>query len=115
MTESPKKRALIVRNFKDEGTGQRFEKDATPLIDAGAFANYEAAGLVTTPPPTKAAAAPKAPAAPKSAKATKPRAKAKAASKPKSKPTAPAAPAAAPIAPAQPDTPPAGGADPAAV
>lgn len=102
MTDSPKKRALIVRNFKNEGTGERFVKDATPLLDAGTFANYEAAGLVTTPPPVKAASKAQA------VKTAKPRAKAKAAaSKPKSKPTA--APAPAPIVPVQPDTPPAGG------
>ena len=104
MTDSPKKRALIVRNFKNEGTGESFAKDTTPLIDAGAFANYEAAGLVTTPPTAKAATATKG------AKPTKARTKAKVASKPKSKPT----PAPAPVAPAQPDTPPAGGADQAA-
>lgn len=106
MTDTPKKRALVVRGFKNEGTGERFAKDETPLLDAGTFANYEAAGLVTAAPPTK-----KTEAAPQ---AKKPRSKAKVASKPKSKPAAPAAPAPAPIVPAQPDVPPAGVADQAA-
>lgn len=61
MSDPQKKRALILRSFKDEGTGESFEKDATPMIDAGAFGNYEAAGLVGTPPPAKKAAAKTAP------------------------------------------------------
>lgn len=90
MTDSPKKRALVVRDFDDEGTGERFTKNSTPLINAGAFANYEAAGLITAAPTAK----PKQPS------------KLKAAAKPKSKPKAPAAPASA--APAeQPETSPA--------
>lgn len=41
-----KKKALVLRNFNDAGTGDRFTKGDTPLIDAGAFANYVAAGLI---------------------------------------------------------------------
>ena len=55
MADTPKKRALVVRSFNVAGTNQRFQKGATPLIDAGAFANYEAAGLVTAAPAAKAA------------------------------------------------------------
>lgn len=92
MSETPKKRAEIVSAFTDHGTGERFEAGATPLIDAGAFANYEAAGLVRTPS-TKKAADTKAPA-----------------KKPIRKRTARAsAPAAAPV-PAEPAPAPAAGA-----
>lgn len=59
MSDTPKKRAFIVRSFNVEGTGERFQKGSTPLIDAGAYGNYEAAGLVTAPPATKAARATK--------------------------------------------------------
>jgi hypothetical protein len=60
-----KKRALIKRDFEDAGTGESFTKGDTLLIDAGAFGNYEAAGLVATPPAKKAPAKPKAKAAAK--------------------------------------------------
>ena len=45
MTE-PKKRAEVISAFNDAGTGERYAIGDTPLIEAGAFANYEAAGLV---------------------------------------------------------------------
>lgn len=72
MTDTPKKRAFIRRNFTDEGTGASFTKGDTPLIDAGAYGNYEAAGLVTAPPVSNAASAPKPAATPK--RAAKPKA-----------------------------------------
>lgn len=87
MTDTPKRRAFIVRNFTDEGTGESFTKGATPLLDAGVYGNYEAAGLVTAPPVTKASRAPKPAAQPKD--------------KPKAKPKGARAPAAAKV-PAQP-------------
>ncbi|APZ98068.1 hypothetical protein BWQ93_05925 [Sphingopyxis sp. QXT-31] len=69
MTDSPKKRAFIIASFNDNGTGESFTAGETPLIDAGAYGNYEAAGLVGTPPvaskPAKAKAAPKKAAKPK--------------------------------------------------
>lgn len=82
MTDTPKKRAFIARRFTDRGTGASFEAGATPLLDAGTFANYEAAGLLGTPP----ASAPKesTPTAPK----PKTPKKAKTTSKPKAKPSA---------------------------
>jgi len=46
MTESARKRAFVLRSFTDAGTEENFEADSTPLIELGAFANYEAAGLV---------------------------------------------------------------------
>lgn len=55
-----KKRAEVITSFKDEGTGERFEAGATPLIEAGAFDNYEAAGLVRAPTASaKSAVAPR--------------------------------------------------------
>ena len=41
-----KKKALVVRDFTDAGSGESFAKGDTPLIGVGAFANYEAAGLI---------------------------------------------------------------------
>lgn len=38
---------IPTRDFRDEGTGQRFSKGRPHRFEAGAFANYEAAGLVT--------------------------------------------------------------------
>lgn len=93
MTDTPRKRALVVRSFDDEGTGASFKKDDTPLLDAGVYANYEAAGLVTAPPVTKTTSAPKPGAKPKG--------------KPKAKPKAVRTPAAAKV-PAQPVIAPAG-------
>ena len=93
MTGTPRKRALVARSFTDEGTGESFTKGATPLIDAGAYGNYEAAGLVTAAPVTKAASVPKP--------AAKPKSKAKA--KPKPAPKVPAQPVAAPVADAAAD------------
>lgn len=88
MTDTPRKRALVVRSFNDEGTGASFQKDDTPLLDAGTFGNYEAAGLVTAAPAAKATSTPKLAAKPKG----KPKAKAKAA------PKVPAQPVVAPPA-----------------
>ncbi len=42
----PKKRAFVPNDFTDAGTGARHLAGSTPMIEAGAFGNYEAAGLV---------------------------------------------------------------------
>lgn len=55
MAETARKKAHILSSFNDIGTGQRFTAGDTPMIDAGAYANYEAAGLVGAPPPTRSA------------------------------------------------------------
>lgn len=94
MTDTHRKRALVVRSFNDEGTGARFKKDDTPLLDAGTFGNYEAAGLVTAAPPAKATSTPKP--------AAKPKIKAK--PMPKTAPKVPAQPVAAPLADVAADT-----------
>lgn len=76
MSDVTKKRARILGTFKDEGTGESFKSGDKPLLEAGQFANYEAAGLAEAAPAAKAAA--RAPAKPKSkskskaARATKP-------------------------------------------
>ncbi|RST30160.1 hypothetical protein HMF7854_04455 [Sphingomonas ginkgonis] len=44
--KTTKTKALVLRDFTDAGTGENFTKDATPSIESGVFANYEAAGLV---------------------------------------------------------------------
>ncbi len=80
MTVTSKKRAYIASRFTDHGTGEKFEVGDTPMLDAGTYANYEAAGLIGTPPPAAAKASPAKPSA-------KPKA-AKKASKPKAKPAA---------------------------
>lgn len=49
MSEQAKVKAHVIRDFKDEGTGESFKADSTPTFEAGAFANYEAAGLVRKP------------------------------------------------------------------
>jgi len=55
MSDSTKKRALALRNFKNEGTGENVKKDTTLLLDAGTYANYLAAGLISEKVPEKAA------------------------------------------------------------
>jgi hypothetical protein len=57
MTEVARRKAHVVRAFKDAGTGERFEVGSTPLLDAGAYANFEAAGLIRAPDPAPRAAA----------------------------------------------------------
>lgn len=37
--------AFIIRSFKDDGTKERFEKDAVVPISIGAFGNYAACDL----------------------------------------------------------------------
>lgn len=72
MSETSKKKGFIVSSFKDEGTGESFTAGTTPLIDIGAYMNYEAAGLVRVPDPPR----PASKAAPAKAKArTKPAAR----------------------------------------
>ena len=46
MTAPAKKKAHVISSFTDAGTGESFTADETPMIEAGSFANYEAAGLV---------------------------------------------------------------------
>lgn len=50
-----RKQALVLSSFSDKGTGEDFVRGATVSIEAGTFANYEAAGLVC-PAPAKATA-----------------------------------------------------------
>lgn len=93
MSDTPKtKKALIVSDFNDAGTGASYVAGNTHFIETGAHANYEAAGLVSAPPPekTKSVARPKRPA------------KAKTAAKPSAKPVDDAK-APEPAAAAQPD------------
>lgn len=64
-----KKRALIHRDFTDSGTGESFAKGDTPMLTLGQHANYEAAGLIGTPPPVeKSPAKPKSKSKPRAAK-----------------------------------------------
>ena len=46
MSDGAKKRAHVLKPFKDEGTGQSYKAGDTPMIDAGSFGNYKAAELV---------------------------------------------------------------------
>lgn len=39
----------VLKPFKDAGSGQSYKKGQRPEIEEGAAANYEAAGLVSTP------------------------------------------------------------------
>lgn len=90
MPDTSKKRALILSSFTDNGTGESFTAGDTPLIDSGAYGNYEAGGLVGAPPvATKPAAKPKPKPAAKPVRKVKPKAAAP-------------APSPAPIIPAQP-------------
>ena len=94
------KRALILSDFTDAGTGESFTAGNTPMIESGAHANYKAAGLVGTPAATH----------PTSRTTTKPKAKAK-----RKAATAIAEPAPAPApAPAEPAGPSSEASDPAA-
>jgi len=47
-----KKKGYAQRNFRDAGTEQSFKAGDPVDIDAGSFANYEAAGLVGAKKPT---------------------------------------------------------------
>ncbi len=49
MSDTKKKDAFIIRNFRDAGTERAFTSGAIELIDEGSFANYKAAGLVREP------------------------------------------------------------------
>lgn len=48
------KKALILRDFKDAGTGRSFKKGAEAELPEGVFDNYAAAGLVEAAPTEKA-------------------------------------------------------------
>lgn len=50
MTDTPRKRAQVLRPFNDIGTGERFAAGASITLDDGRFANYAAAGLVAAAP-----------------------------------------------------------------
>lgn len=50
---SVKKKGFAQRNFNDAGTGQRFKSGQAVELDAGTYANYEAAGLVGSTKPKK--------------------------------------------------------------
>lgn len=56
-----KKKGYALRTFSDAGTGETFEGGKEHLFDAGAHANYLAAGLIGEPPvepaPAKVASA----------------------------------------------------------
>lgn len=52
---SAKKKGFALRNFHDAGTEQNFKGGDAVEVDAGAYANYEAAGLVGDKKPSKAA------------------------------------------------------------
>jgi hypothetical protein len=86
-----KKKGYILRDFNDAGTGESYTAGSDPvLIDAGAFANFAAAGLVSASAPEGAD---------ESVIATR-QAKPRARSKPKAKaaPTAATTPSPAPEA-----------------
>lgn len=57
-------RAHVIRDFNNSGTGERFTEGKTVEIEAGEFANYEAAGLVRAVASHDTKAAPDAKAAP---------------------------------------------------
>lgn len=44
------KKGYALRSFKDAGTGQRFEGEKEHDFEPGAYANYEAAGLIGEKP-----------------------------------------------------------------
>lgn len=46
MSDTKTKKAFVIRDFSDAGTDEIHLAGATPSIEVGAFANYEAAGLV---------------------------------------------------------------------
>jgi hypothetical protein len=48
MTDKTKS-AVIVKDFRDAGTEERFTKGATVKLSEGAFHNYQTAGLVRAP------------------------------------------------------------------
>lgn len=50
---SVKKKGFAQRNFNDAGTGQRFKSGEPVDLDAGVYANYEAAGLVGSTKPKR--------------------------------------------------------------
>lgn len=50
MSATPKKRALVLRPFQNAATKEKFKKHDKPLIDVGAFASFNAAGLVDDAP-----------------------------------------------------------------
>ncbi len=56
MTEA-RKRAFIVSSFTDAGTRKSYVAGTTRKIPAGAFANYEAAGLVLEKAPAASSVA----------------------------------------------------------
>lgn len=57
MTSKTPKKGFALRDFNDAGTEQSFKKGAAVELDAGTYANYEAAGLVSDKKPEPKAAA----------------------------------------------------------
>lgn len=60
MADIRMRRGVALSRFTDAGTGETFEKGAPVNVEAGAFANYEHAGLVGTEAEAKAAVKPDA-------------------------------------------------------
>lgn len=54
------KKGFALRSFRDAGTEQSFKAGDPVEVDAGAYANYEAAGLVGAKKPDAAGDAPPA-------------------------------------------------------
>ncbi|WP_153007994.1 hypothetical protein [Sphingomonas yabuuchiae] len=54
-TDTPKKSAKVLRDFKDAGTLRSFTQGTTVDITEGEYANYAAAGLVGEPDAAEAA------------------------------------------------------------
>lgn len=48
-TNDKKVKAFVIRDFRDDGTTQRFTAGTILDISEGAFVNYKAGGLVRTP------------------------------------------------------------------
>ena len=48
MSDTPRrKRAHVISDFNDVGTGERHAAKSTPMLEEGVFENYRAAGLVS--------------------------------------------------------------------
>lgn len=55
---SAKKKGFVPSTFNDAGTGETFEGGKEHEFEAGAYANYHAAGLIGEKPAEEAAKAP---------------------------------------------------------
>lgn len=54
MADTKTRRGVALGKFRDAGTGETFEKGATVNLEAGAYGNYERAGLVGSEADAKA-------------------------------------------------------------